>query len=206
VLAAEAGIDSGHLSRIEGATVQPTAETYVRIAAALGADFNARLYPNTGPAIHDRHQAPILEALLELLDPRWEPFTEVAVRHPSRGWIDVVLHDPHAGLLVATEIESALPRVEQLVRWSKEKADSLPSWDGWPHLAGAPVVSQLLIVRRTRASVAVAREFERQLRVAWPAHPADAIGALASTASWPGATLMWATKDPKRVRILSMRV
>jgi transcriptional regulator with XRE-family HTH domain len=205
-LAAEAGLDSGYLSRIEQATVRPSAETYLRIAAALGADFNARLYPTTGPRIHDRHQAPILEALLELLHPRWAPFPEVAVRHASRGWIDLVLHDPRAGLLVATEIESELRRVEQLVRWSKEKADSLPSWDGWPRLPGAPVVSQLLIVRRTRATIEVGREFERQLRLAWPAHPADALASLAGTAGWPGASLIWATKESTKVRLHSTRV
>lgn len=53
-------------------------ETYARLAAALGADLSARLYPNTGPAIRDRHQAGIPEALLALLHPRWRPHTEVA--------------------------------------------------------------------------------------------------------------------------------
>jgi transcriptional regulator with XRE-family HTH domain len=199
-LADAAGLDSGHLCRIEDAVVRPTPETYLRIATVLGADFNAHLYPTTGPTVHDRHQAPILEALLELLHSRWQPFTEVAVRRPSRGWIDVVLHDPRAGLLVATEIESSLRRVEQLVRWSREKADSLPSWDGWQRLDAEPVVSQLLIVRRTRANLAVARDFERQLRLAFPAHPADALASLDGSEPWPGSALLWATLDRQRVR------
>ena len=35
----------------------------------------------------------MLELLLAPLHPRWTPSTEVAVRQPSRGWIDLVLHD-----------------------------------------------------------------------------------------------------------------
>ncbi|HLX35774.1 MAG TPA: hypothetical protein VKR30_11110 [Candidatus Limnocylindrales bacterium] len=78
------------------------------------------MYPNTGPTIRDRHQARILEWLLGQLDPRWRSFTEVAVRQPGRGWIDLVMFEPREGLLVATEIQSGLQRLDQIVRWSGE--------------------------------------------------------------------------------------
>lgn len=93
-VAAAAGVDRGYFSRIENALVEPSTETYARIAAVLGADLSAHLYPSSGPSIHDRHQAPILEGLIASLHRRWQPFPEVAVRHPARGWIDLAVHDP----------------------------------------------------------------------------------------------------------------
>src|SRR4051794_31251245 len=138
-LAAEAGVDLTYLGRIEDGLAKPSFETYARLAAALGSDLAALLYPNTGPAIRDRHQARILEALINKLHPRWRAYPEVAVRPPARGWIDIVLHDKSAGSLVAVEIQSVLPRLEQLLRWSAEKAASLPSWEG--HAQLGPVES-----------------------------------------------------------------
>jgi len=204
-VAAAAGFDRGYLSRIENSLVQPRAGTYARIAAVLGADFNAHLYPSTGPAIHDRHQAPILEALLTSLHARWESFPEVAVRHPSRGWIDLALHDRAAPLIVATEIESDLRRLERLVRWSIEKAASLPSWDGWQRLPETPAVSRLVVARRTRANLAIVHEFGRQIALTWPAHPEDAIASLTGPAPWPGAALIWAVHDGRRFRLVPTR-
>lgn len=204
-LAAAAAVHHSLIDRVEDGRVHPSSETYVRIAAALGADFVGHLYPNTGPAIRDRFQAQILDALLGILHPRWEPFPEAAVRRPARGWIDVALHDSAAALLIATEIESMFRRVEQLVRWSREKADSLPSWDGWGRLPGAPSISQLLIVRRTRANVDVARAADRQLRSTWPAHPADALASLGGTATWPGPSMVWVRCEPGGVKFVDHR-
>lgn len=205
--AAAAGVDRGYFSRIENALVEPSTETYARIAAVLGADLSAHLYPSSGPSIHDRHQAPILEGLIASLHRRWQPFPEVAVRHPARGWIDLAVHDPDARVIVATEIESDLRRPEQLARWSREKADSLPSWDGWDHLAGGtPVVSRLVVVRRTRRNLAAGRELERQIALSWPAHPEDAIASLTTGAPWPGSALVWATEGAGRVRFLRTRM
>lgn len=144
-LARASGVDLRFLARIEGGSETPSIETYQRLASALGADLHTRLYPNTGPALRDRHQAPMLELLLARLHGRWTPFTELVVRQPSRGWIDVGLHDARAHLFLATELQSELRRLEQLVRWSAEKAASLPSWDGWPHLGDEPQVSRLLV-------------------------------------------------------------
>jgi transcriptional regulator with XRE-family HTH domain len=205
-LAMAAGVDAAYLGRIEDGDERPTLEVYERLAAVLGADVSLRLYPNTGPAIRDRLSAPMLEALLGVLDPRWRPFIEVAVRKPSRGWIDAVLRDSQARTLVATELQSELRRLEQLVRWHAEKADSLPSWDGWPSQGREPEVSRLLIVRRTRATRAVAQEFARQLRVAYPAHPDDALAALTTPhAAWPGAALVWAEVAGAKARLLPGR-
>lgn len=203
-LAREAGVPASFLSRILHGEARPSVETYAALGAALGADLAARFYPNTGPAIRDRHQAPILEGLLGHIHPRWHPFTEVAVRRPSRGWIDVALYEPRERLLVATEIVSEINRLEQQIRWSSEKAESLPSWTGWPALDG-PTVSRLLIVRWTRATRAMAKTFPRQLAAAYPAHPADAIVALTGTSPWPGPALVWARLDHGTVRLVGER-
>ncbi|OGO56609.1 MAG: hypothetical protein A2Z32_02595 [Chloroflexi bacterium RBG_16_69_14] len=204
-LALEAGVDRRYLDRIEEGDERPSLETYQRLAAALGAELSTRLYPATGPAIRDRHQAAILELLLAALDSRWHPFAEAAVRHPSRGWIDVALHDPMARLIVASELQSGLQRLEQLVRWSVAKAAALPSWEGWAHLGDTPEVSRLLVVRRTRATRAVAAEFARQLRLAYPAHPDDALAALTGPASWPGPAMVWVVLEGRRSRFVPGR-
>jgi len=205
-LAAEAGLDRTFLGRVEDGVARPSLETYARIAGALGADLSARLYPNTGPIVRDRHQARILEALLAIAHPRWRGFTEVAVRRPARGWIDLVLHDLEARMLVAVEIQSTLPRVEQLVRWSAEKASSLPSWIGFGQLGEVIGTSQLLVVRSTRATRDIGRQFARQLQIAYPAHPQDALEALTGDRDWPGPALVWAGLDERRVRFLPNRL
>ncbi len=205
LLAREAGVDAAYIGRIEAGEERPSIETYQRLASALGADLHTRLYPNTGPAIRDRHQAPMLELLLAPLHPRWLPFMELAVRRPSRGWIDLGLHDAAGHIFLATELQSELRRLEQLIRWSGEKAASLPSWDGWPHLGEEPAISRLLVVRRTRATLEVARTFERQLRVAYPAHPDDALAALTGMAPWPGPAMVWVALDGTRSRLVPGR-
>jgi hypothetical protein len=205
VIASAAGLSTPYTARILAWTERPTLEAYGRLAAVLGADLSVRLYPGTGPAVHDRHQAPILEHLLAARHPRWDPYTEVAVRSPSRGWIDLALHEPRERLLVAAEIQEGLRRLEQLVRWSEAKAAALPSWAGWVRLGQSPDVSRLLVVRRTRATRAVAAEFERQLRIAYPAHPDDAIASLTGTSPWPGAALVWVVEGAGRVRFAAGR-
>ncbi len=192
-LARAAGVPQPFISRLLDGTAKPSVETYAKLATALGADLSLRLYPNTGPSIIDRHQARILEALLATLHPRWKPFPEVAVRTPARGWIDVGLHDRRDSIFVATEIESSLRRLEQQLRWALEKAESLPSWEGWSRLPdAAPAISRLLIVRWTRTSRQVAREFARQMRAAYPADSEDVLDALRGDAEWPGAGILWA--------------
>jgi transcriptional regulator with XRE-family HTH domain len=204
-LADLAGLDDSYLRRIEDGRARPSIDTYAKLAAALSADLHTRLYPNTGPAIRDRHQARILEALLRGLHPDWKSYVEVAVRHPSRGWIDAVLHAERAHDVVAVEIQSDLRRIEQLLRWFPEKVTSLPSWEGRAQLGETRAVSQLLIVRSTKATRLKARDFQRQLAAAYPAHPADAISALNGASTWPGSAMVWADIEPARVRFVARR-
>ena len=126
-IARRAGIDRSVVTRLEAGTLNPTLETYVRLAAALGADYAARVYPNTGPAIRDRHHVRMVDAVIAAAHERWQITPEVAVRRPARGWIDLALHDPQARLVIATELESDLRRIEQLIRWSTDKAASIDS-------------------------------------------------------------------------------
>jgi transcriptional regulator with XRE-family HTH domain len=202
-LAKAASIDHGQLSRIIAGKARPSLETYAKLAVPLGADLAARLYANTGPIIRDRHQGRIVEGLLRARHARWAAATEAGVRQPARGWIDLVLHDPGERRVLAVEVESDLRRIEQQVRWAQMKAESLPSWDRWP-VEGAEI-SRLLVVRRTRATRQIATEFARQLAVAYPAHPEDAIAALVGTAPWPGAAMVWAQIEPARLRFLPTR-
>lgn len=196
-LARVAGIDQSYLARIEKGAADPSADACARIALALGADLSQRLYPNTGPTIRDRHQAPITEALLAIAHPRWQRFTEVAVRQPSRGWIDLAFHDSRQRVLIATEIQSDLRRLEQLIRWSTAKSESLPSWDGWAYL-GEVTVSRLLVVRDTRTTRRTAEEFRRLLRAAYPSDGREALESLTGASAWPGPAMLWAEPDRAR--------
>jgi transcriptional regulator with XRE-family HTH domain len=204
-LAKAAGVDLAYLCRIEDGRERPSIDMYAKLAGALGADLSARLYPNTGPSIRDRHQARILEALLGEVHSRWRPYPEVGVRQPASGWIDLVLHAPREGICVCAEIESDLRRIEQHLRWFTEKVRSLPSWEGWSQLGEVGPPSRLLIVRSTKATRAIGRELGGQLAAAYPAHPADALAALTGTATWPGAALIWAEIEPGRVRFIGRR-
>lgn len=200
-LAAATGLPQGYVSRILTGTASPSHDTYTRLAMALGADFTARFYPSTGALIRDRLAAPMTELLVRTSQPRWEAMTEVGVHRPARGWIDVVLHDPRPHVLVASELQSQLRRLEQVVRWHALKAEALPSWEGFDRLgAEPPSISRLLVVRRTRVTRQVAAEFARQLRAAYPAHPDDAIDALAGTSPWPGSALVWVVIDERGAR------
>jgi transcriptional regulator with XRE-family HTH domain len=186
-----AGVDQSLISRLEAGHQSSTLESYARIAAALGADLAARVYPQTGPRIHDRHQVRMAEVVIGAVHSRWRVTPEVAVRRPVRGWIDLALEDPAQGLIVATELESDLRRIEQLIRWSTEKADAI----------GAR--SRLLVVRWTRANQDVVAAARRLLREAYPADPRDALESLTGTASWPGAALLWARIDRGRAELVA---
>lgn len=210
-VAAAAGLAQSYVSEVFAGEVSPTLEAYHRIAAALSAGLSIKLYPGTGPRIHDRWQAPMLEATLHARHPRWQPFPEAMVTKPERGWIDLLLHEPRERVLVASELQSELRRLEQLIRWHGAKAESLPSWSGFPNLddpgapVGPPSISRLLIVRATRATRQLARDHARQLRATYPAHPDDALAALAGTDPWPGAALVWMAVDARGARFVSGR-
>jgi transcriptional regulator with XRE-family HTH domain len=204
-LAAVSGVARAYVGRILDGDANPSLETYQRLASALGADLSTRIYANTGPSIRDRWAAPMLEHALATRHVRWDPYLEASVHRPVLGWIDLVLHDPRDESLVATELQSELRRLEQQIRWHAAKAQALPSWHGFGQLSGDPRISQLLVVRRTRATRAVANEFARQLRAAYPAHPDDALAALTGSDPWPGAALTWMVIEKGAARWVSGR-
>lgn len=187
--------------------MEPGFSVLIAIGQVLGADLSVRLYPTTGPRVHDRIQAPTVEELFRILHPRWTRLPEVGVNRPARGFIDAVLALPTVGVIVATEIESGVRRLEQQLRWTHDKADSLPSSPAWPLLAPAdgprPRITRLLILRSTRANREAAIGFDATLRAAFPARVTDLCAALTTgTAPWPGSGMLWVAVEGGRARIL----
>lgn len=200
-VAHEAGIDRSHLGRIEAATTQASLETLVAVATALGADLSVRFYPGTGPRLTDRHQARMLEAVLRGLSPTWRPHLEVPVFRPARGVVDAVFERTDQPLLLISEVESTLPRLEQQIRRAGEKAASI----GSAQLVGpgpVPPTSRLLILRSTSRTRELARVFESLLRAAYPARSRDAVASLLKGTAWPGDAIIWVRIDGDAVEIL----
>jgi transcriptional regulator with XRE-family HTH domain len=202
-VAAAAGIDRRFLARIEAGERGASLETLTTAFAVLGADLSVKAFPTTGPRIRDRFQAAMGEALLRVLHRRWLASAEVPVIRPARGVIDLVLHDHAQPVLIATELQSELRRLEQQIRWQREKELSLPSSDLWTHMAQEPPTSRLLLLRSTTATRDAANTFERTLSAAYPARAADAVDAL-TTASrpWPGAAIAWIRLEGGRAELL----
>ena len=202
-VAAAAGLAQSTVSSIERGLVLPTLPALEAIAGALGADLSIRLYPNTGPTIHDRTQAAILQALLGCVGAPWRRFLEVPVHRPARGVIDLVLYDPSAALFVAVGVESRIARLEQQIRWAAEKAESLPSTELWRMAAAErdPRVSRLLVLRSTRAHRTTVATFDEVVRAAYPGTVASALAALQGRTAWPGPTLLWADVESGRAAI-----
>jgi transcriptional regulator with XRE-family HTH domain len=200
-VARAAGLDPTFLARIERGDRAASVAVLTVVATVLGADLSVRAHPNTGPRIRDRLQAPMVEGMLRSLHRRWTPDPEVRVATPARGVIDLVLTDRAAGVAVASEFQSELRRLEQQLRWHREKQDSLPSADMWPYLAadGRPTTSRLLVLRSTAVNRALANRFEATLRAAYPARTADAVAALTTAdAPWPGPAIAWMCGNPER--------
>jgi transcriptional regulator with XRE-family HTH domain len=206
LLAAAAGVDQSYLGKIEAGSLSPSIATLTAISLALGSDLSVRLYPNTGPPIRDASQALMSEALLKLVHRRWRRFVEVQVRRPSRGVIDLVLHEPAQLAVVALEVQSQMRRLEQQIRWGRAKAEALPSSDIaqslWPNTPSTPVSSALLL-RSTRTNRDLATQFEGVFRAAYPASTSAAIASLTTAESeWPGSVVLWAEIDNGTARIL----
>lgn len=200
-VAREAGIDRSHLGRIEAGTTNASLETLVAVATAMGADLSFRFYPGSGPRLTDRHQARMIESLLRGLAPAWRPHLEVPVFRPARGFVDAVFERIDRPLLVVSEAQSTLSRLEQQVRWAAEKAASIASSD----LVGPgpiPTVSKLLILRSTASTRDLARSFESSLRAAYPARSHDAVASLLEGAPWPGDAIVWIRIEGDRVDVL----
>jgi hypothetical protein len=99
-------------------------------------------------------------------------------------------------------VQTRIDRLEQSIRWSSDKARSLPSSDIWPPV-GEPVVHRLLVLRSTAATREVARRFESTLRTAYPARAHDIHAALMTAETpWPGDGILWADLRGDAVRIL----
>lgn len=198
-VAALAGIDHTHYSRIEAGIANASLETLLAISVALGADLSFRFYPGSGPRLTDRHQARMVEALLEVLCAEWRPHVEVLVVRPVRGSIDIVLE--RDGLLIAAEAHSELRRLEQQIRWASEKAASVGSSE-LVREGVEPTVSRLLVLRSTAGTRQLARQFEGTLRSAYPASTASVIASLRDGAAWPGPGIVWIRIEGDRVELL----
>ena len=202
-LAEMASIDHGFLSLIERGLREASLAILVAIATALGGTVSIRLFPGTGPRLRDPIQARITEVLVRILDARWTRLVEVPVNRPARGVIDLVAHDLGAGIVIATEVQSELRRLEQQLRWSNEKASSLPSADFWRFVEPGVKIDQLLVLRSTRANRQLAERFSQTLAAVFPASPIDAYRALTTPdIPWPGSSILWATVEGDAARIL----
>jgi transcriptional regulator with XRE-family HTH domain len=172
-LAEYVGVDPSHVARIEKGASQPSLDLLERIAVALGADLGVRLFAGSGPRLHDRFQAPMVEALFSVLHARWKRELEV-VAGRGRGVVDSVLVDRLTPAVVAIEVQSELRRFEQQVRWAAEKAEALADrYDRRP-------ISRLLVLRSTVANRQLARRYPELFRAAYPARTADVFRALTS--------------------------
>jgi transcriptional regulator with XRE-family HTH domain len=204
-VATAAGISQSYLAEIEAGRAEPSLAIVVALATALGGEASLRFYPGTGPHLRDRIQAQMVEAVLRILHPRWARLPEVPVRAPARGVIDLVIGDERAHLLVAAEFHSQLRRLEQQIRWAREKADSLGSTSVAELIGGrgrAASVSRLLVLRSTLATRTLANEFESTLAAAYPAGTSDLVASLAGEAAWPGAGIVWIRLDGRQTHVL----
>ncbi len=150
----------------------------------------------------------MVEALLAIVDPRWQPYLEVPVHRPVRGVIDIVLGERETALLVAIEAHSDLRRLEQQVRWAADKSEALANTElaRFASEAGTrePAISRLMLLRSSRHTRELARTFERTLAAAYPARPADVFAALTRPDDpWPGAGMLWATLDGTEAHVLA---
>jgi transcriptional regulator with XRE-family HTH domain len=196
-----AGVDRTFEGRVEAGLANPSLETLTAIAVALGADLTVRFYAGSGPRLTDRHQARMLEAILQRLHPVWAPHLEVPVSRPARGVVDAVFERAAARLFVVSEAYSTLTRLEQTIRWSTDKAASIGSSD----LVGPGPdwsVSRLLIVRSTASNRELARAFEATLRAAYPARTRAAVRSLVAGEPWPGDSIIWVRIEGESVELL----
>jgi DNA-binding XRE family transcriptional regulator len=194
-LATCAGIDQGFLSRIEAGEAKASLDVLLAIATCLGSELGVRLFPTAGPRLHDRFQAPMIDALIRLVGPGWRTTPEVPVR-AARGVVDLLLARRLDHLTVVCECHSELRRLELVMRRMAEKTGALQAE------ATAGAVSSTLLLRSTRATREIAKAYEATLAAAFPARTADVLDALRGSAAWPGPGIVWATVEAGRAEIL----
>jgi transcriptional regulator with XRE-family HTH domain len=208
-LAAMAGTPKSYLHEVEEGDANASIDVLARLATALGGRLSVRFEPGAGPRLRDHLQAAMLQALLASLHPRWRRLLEVGVTRPVRGWIDVVLVDRDAGVVIAGEAHSQILRLEQQLRWARAKSDAMVA-GGASELAavlGRPdgsraTVSQLLLLRSTRATRAALAAYPDLMTAAYPGSHAAAVAALLGEAPWPGSSLVWMQVEAGTARIL----
>jgi transcriptional regulator with XRE-family HTH domain len=204
-VSAAAGYHHSHLPRIEVGDRDGSLDALAAYAAAMGHDVSVRLFPATGPRVHDHIQVRMIEALLRTIHPRWIPRLEVPVYRPVRGVIDVVLQDREGPDVVAGEGHSALHAVERQLRWAAQKADSLPSAAGWPWspVDEGPAVSRLLLLRSCRAMHELVDGLRQTFGAAYPSDSGEAYAALTgSSTRWPGPAIVWVDVDGAATTVL----
>jgi transcriptional regulator with XRE-family HTH domain len=192
-LCLQAGVDPAHYSRMLAGQRVPSMAALAALTSSLEGDLAVRFYPRTGPTIHDRHQAAMVEAVLEITHARYRRSVEVRVTRPVRGSIDLTLDDPDPPVIIATEVQSRIDRLEQFLRWTNDKVAALPSADIWPMFDTPPTVHRLLVLRSTSATRDLAHRFGQTLRAAYPAPASAAYAALTtSDTPWPWSAILWA--------------
>jgi transcriptional regulator with XRE-family HTH domain len=194
-LAAAAGIDQGHISRVERGEATPGFDALVALAGELGADVSVRLFPTATVGIRDRLQAPMVEALLRRAAEPWRATVEVPVAE-ARGVIDVVLRNRAAGLAIACEVHSQLRSVDLVLRRLHEKTLA------FRRLEPATTVSSALVIRSTEATRRMVRLLSVTFAATLPGDHGQALDALAARADWPGTTLLWVTLENGRAELL----
>jgi transcriptional regulator with XRE-family HTH domain len=185
-VASATGLDASHIARIEKGLTHASLGSLTAIGVALGADLNARFYAGSGPRLHDRFQAPMIEALLRSLSRSWTARLEVPTPASTRGVADIILSARASRLLVIGEAQSELGRLEQQLRWIAEKAKAFEEAE-----RGRLRVGRLLILRSTSTTRDLARRFDATLSTAYPARSANVFDALTEGSDWPGDGIVW---------------
>jgi transcriptional regulator with XRE-family HTH domain len=206
-VARAAGVNPSTVGRVETASIEPDLETIVRIASTLGCDLSIRLFPSGAP-LHDRFQAPMLEAFLATVHPAWRQSVEVPVVGTVRGVVDCALGHPARPLLLAAEVQSEIRRAEEIIRRSTDKANALPGSSLGRAAAtlfrvATVETSRILIVRSTAGTRAVVRDLEHAFSAAYPARTIDALTALRDPLRpWPGPAIIWVNLHGRRATVM----
>ena len=196
-LAAGAGVDQGHLSRIERGLEAASLRSLIAIATCLGADLGVRLFSGGGPRIRDHLQAPMIEALLAQLDRRWQATPELPVPG-ARGVIDAALRLRGGSLAIAVEAHSELRSVDLVLRRLREKTLALAEIEG-----PSSAASSVLLLRSTTRTRELVRLHHATFAAAFPGECRIAIAALVgSSSAWPGSSLLWVRLERGRGELL----
>ena len=191
-------------ARIEAGVARPSLPILTAIGVALGADLSLRYFAGSGPRLHDRFQAPILEAILRRLDARWRPEVEVPVSNPIRGVIDLMLTDRASPPSLRAKSSRSSAGSSSRSGGRRRRPTVLPANSRSASPTGASIaVSRLLILRSTVTTRELARTFEATLAAAYPARTEDVVSALTtSRVPWPGPGIIWVRLENGRGTVL----